>query len=136
MRVFLDANVLFSASNAGSNIARLIDLLLTTGEAVTSELACEEARRNIALKRPTWAEEFEKLNGRVEIARSVVFTLPVALDEKDVPILCTAIRAKCDYLATGDKRVFGHLYGISVSGVTIISLLRLAEILCKAKSGS
>lgn len=43
MRVFLDANVLFSASNRPSNIASLIDSLLEQGEAVTSELAALEA---------------------------------------------------------------------------------------------
>lgn len=45
MRVFLAANVLFSASNAGSNIARLVDWLLDKGTAVTSDLAHEDARR-------------------------------------------------------------------------------------------
>lgn len=43
MRVFLDANALFSASNAGSNIARLVDWLLAEATAVTSDLAREEA---------------------------------------------------------------------------------------------
>ena len=52
MRVFLDANVLFSASNGGSNIARLIALLTERGTGVASDVAVEEARRNLALKRP------------------------------------------------------------------------------------
>lgn len=49
MRVFLDANVLFSASNAGSNIARLIAALMTRETVVTSDLAIEEARKNLVL---------------------------------------------------------------------------------------
>ena len=58
MRVFLDANVLFSASNTGSNIARLIALLVERGTAVSSDLAVEEARRNITLRRPAWLPAF------------------------------------------------------------------------------
>lgn len=127
-RVFLDANVLFSASNAGSNIARLIDWLIETGQAVTSDFAAEEARRNILLKRPAWCDALDALMGRVEVVPSIRFDLPVDLPEKDRPILCTAIRSGCSYLATGDQRDFGHLYDRIVEGVTVISLLRLAEI--------
>jgi len=132
MRVFLDANVLFSASNAGSNIARLINLLVGSGEAVTSDLAREEARRNITLKRPDWSAVFDVLMERIEVVPSVVFALPVSLDEKDVPILCAAIRAECEYFATGDKRDFAHLYDQTVHGVKIISLIQLAKILTDA----
>lgn len=59
MRAFLDANVLFSASNAGSNIARLIVWLSEEGTGVTDRLAVEEARRNLALKREAWLPTFE-----------------------------------------------------------------------------
>ena len=54
MRVFLDANVLFSTSNGGSNIARLIALLTERETGITSDVAVEEARRNLALKRNMW----------------------------------------------------------------------------------
>jgi len=128
LRVFLDANVLFSASNATSNIARLIARVTETGLAVTSDFAAEEARRNVLLKRPAWAEALGTLMGRVQVVASVQFDLPVELDEKDRPILCTAIRTGCHYLATGDRRHFGHLYDHTVEGVTIIPLVRLAEI--------
>lgn len=128
LRVFLDANVLFSASNASSNIARLIDLLIKTGQAVTSDFALEEARRNIHLKRPAWSDAFNALIGKVEIVPSIQFELPVELTEKDRPILCAAIRSGCQYLATGDRRDFGHLYDHTIEVVTVITLARLAEI--------
>lgn len=128
LRVFLDANVLFSASNAGSNIARLITLLIQRGEAVTSDFALEEARRNVLLKRPAWSDALDSLMQQVEVISSVQFDLPVELAEKDRPILCTAIRSQCQHLATGDRRDFGHLYDHTVEGVTIITLARLAEI--------
>jgi hypothetical protein len=129
MRVFLDANVLFSASHTGSNVARLIAWLREQATAVTDGLAVEEARRNLALKRETWLPAFEKLIRSVEIVPSVVFDLPVALEEKDAPLLCAAIRSTCRYFVTGDRRDFGHLYGQTIEGVEVISLLRLAEIL-------
>lgn len=127
-RVFLDANVLFSASNASSNIARLIDLLAETGQAVTSDFAVEEARRNVAIKRRAWSKALGTLINQIEVISSIQFDLPVELAEKDRPILCTAIRSECEYLATSDRRDFGHLYDHTAEGVTIVTLARLAEI--------
>ena len=135
MRVFLDANVLFSASNRGSNIARLIDWLISEATAVTSDLAREEARRNLAMKRADWLPAFEKLVRRIEMVSSVRFDLPVKLDDGDRPILCAAIRGECTHFATGDRRDFGHLFGVIVEGVEVIHLLRLAEILAERSRG-
>ncbi|MBX3462863.1 MAG: DNA-binding protein [Planctomycetes bacterium] len=129
MRVFLDANVLFSASNAGSNIARLVDWLLARATAVTSDLAREEARRNLAMKRPDWLPAFEQLIQKVEEVPSALFGLTVSLDEKDRPLLCAAIRAKCTHFATGDRRDFGHLFGKAVEQVQVVDLLGLAKLL-------
>jgi hypothetical protein len=97
---------------------------------LTSDLAVEEARRNIVRKRPAWSDQFEGLVKGIEVVRSISFALPVPLAEKDVPILCAAIAARCRYFVTGDRQDLGHLYDRAVGGVTIISLLRLAQILC------
>ena len=129
MRVFLDANVLFSASNGGSNIARLIAWLAERETAVTSDLSIEEARRNITLKRAAWLPSFESLIAGLELAPSALFEIPVSIATKDAPLLCAAIRSRCQVFATGDRRDFGYLYGRRVLGVEIVSLLRLAEIL-------
>ncbi len=134
MRVFLDANVLFSASNAGSNVARLIEWLSQRSTAVSSELAVEEARRNLELKRPGWLAELDRVRARAELVPTAQFTLPVPLDAKDVPLLCAAIAARCEYFATSDKRDFGHLDGQTVLGVQVVSLLRLAQLLAEKPS--
>ena len=131
MRVFLDANVLFSASNAGSNIARLIEWLVESGTGVSSDLAVAEAKRNLELKRPQWLGDFAQVMGRVEVVRSAQFPLPVSLATKDAPLLCAAIAAQCQFFATGDKRDFGHLDGRTVLGVQVISLVRLAQLLAE-----
>lgn len=129
MRVFLDANVLFSASNSSSNIALLIERLLRRATVVTSDLAREEARRNLELKRVEWLPSFDQLMRRIEQIPSVRFELDAKLDEGDQPLLCAAIRGHCTHFATGDRRDFGHLFGKSVEGVQVVSLLGLAELL-------
>jgi uncharacterized protein len=134
VRVFLDANVLFSASNPGSNIARLLEWLSHSDTAVSSDLAVEEARRNLQLKRPKWLAEFERVRARLVLVPSARFTLPIQLDAKDAPLLCAAIAARCEYFVTGDKRDFGHLDGQTVQGVQVISLLRLAQLLTARQS--
>ena len=137
MRVFLDANVLFSASNAESNIARLIARLIAwLGEretVVTSDLAVEEARKNLQLMRTAWLSTFEALLREVETVPAVLFPLPVSIADKDAPLLCAAIRSGCQFFVTGDKRDFGHLYNQQVQGVEVVSLLRLAAILAGAR---
>ena len=128
MRVFLDANVLFSASNSATNIARLIAWTTERETAVTSDLAIEEARKNLLLQRPTWLPAFQDMIAALEIAPSVLFELPVSIATKDAPLLCAAVRSRCHLFVTGDKRDFGHLYGQKVQGVEIVTLLRLAQI--------
>lgn len=131
MRVFLDANVLFSASNAGSNFAGLVAWLISAGTAVTSDLASEEARRNLALKRPGWLPAFEALLPRLELVPSTIFPLPVKLADKDLPLLCAAIRGRCDLFVTGDRRDFGSLMDRTIEGVRVVSPLRLAKLLAE-----
>ncbi len=129
MRVFLDANVLFSASRSESNIRRLLDWLFDEHTAVTSDLAVEEARKNLSLKRKAWIPGFESLIDEIELVPSVLFELPVTLESKDAPLLCSAIRSHCDLFVTGDRRDFGHLFEQTVQGVRVVSVLGLAETL-------
>lgn len=127
MRVFLDANVLFSASNPDSAIAELVDWLRDSHTAVACDLAIEEARRNLALKRPAWLPAFEALLTGVEVVPSLVFALPVKVPAKDAPLLCAAIRGGCRVFVTGDRRDFGSLMGKTIQGVTVLSPLDLAR---------
>lgn len=133
MRVFLDVNVLFSASNEGSNIAKLIDQLMTQGTAVTNDFALEEARRNVELKPPGWIDRLRQIVARLEIVPTVQFDLPVELAEKDRPILCMAIDTRCEALVTGDKRHFGHLFGHVIEGVRVVTLVQLAVMLTRGQ---
>jgi predicted nucleic acid-binding protein len=127
MRIFLDANVVFSACNRGSNLATLVDAVVQRHSVVTSVFALEEARRNIVSKRPDWVDDLKALAQLLEIVPSTLFVLPVELEEIDRPILCAAIHSRCDLLATGDRKHFGHLFDQDVEGVTIVTPLGLAE---------
>jgi toxin ParE1/3/4 len=59
------------------------------------------------------------------------FMADIRRPDKDKPILGAAMGAGCAYLVTGDKRVFGHLYGKTVEGVTVLNYLDFAEIMLK-----
>ena len=111
LRVFLDANVLFSAAHLEE--ARLLALWRSAHvRLVTSGYAAEEARRN--LDTSDRRSRLEKLLTAVHIvAEAPRVTLPrgVRLPEKDEPILRAALAAGATHLLTGDLRDCGHLLG-------------------------
>ena len=119
-RLFLDANVLFSAAYRSD--ARLRELWAAKDvKLVTSSYAVEEARRN--LDSPEQREELEKLMRKMEVLASSPAERPVTIDlpQKDRPILLAAIESKADYLITGDFTHFGKYYGKTVEGVLILT---------------
>ena len=121
-KVFLDANVLYSAPYlAGSKLADLWNLSAT--EIVTSFYAVEEARRNLASDRPEALVRFEALLRTTRVvpeAEDEVLPGSIELDPKDRPILFAAMSARADYLLTGDRTHFGKLYGSRVGSVRIL----------------
>ena len=121
-RVFLDANVLFSAVyRADSRLVGLWSLPET--ELVTSVFALEAARRNLVAHRPSALARLDELSGDLIIVDGVGTSLPegIELAEKDAPILAAAISARCSHLITGDNQHFGPLYGNSVRGLLILT---------------
>lgn len=111
MRVFSDANILFSASTKGSATRHLWDMAQDSAELVANLHAIEEARRNLALKRAGALENFKELLRSVSVTYAFVQDIPVVVPEQDIPILSAAIGAQCSHLWTSDKRHFGKLYG-------------------------
>ena len=43
------------------------------------------------------------------------------LPPKDAPILAAAVHAQADFLVTGDRRDFGHLFGLTLRGVKVVT---------------
>ena len=96
MRVFLDANVLFSASKSGSAFHRAIVDAIEKTSVITSDVGAAETRKNLVLKRPDWVPLFNDLMESIEVVSTTVFRLPVDLASKDIPLLCAAVQAECD----------------------------------------
>lgn len=134
MRIFLDANVLFSATKSDGIVRRLLDLLIEAGhECWADGFVAEEARRNLAAKFPDGLPVLETLLSRLHTGP--IHTPDPALEdglplpEKDRPVLAAAIRHRCEALVTGDRTHFGRLYGKAIHGVTIHSPRSIAEAL-------
>ena len=110
MKLFLDANILFTAAHNPRGKATFVLELAGKGywEVATSSFAIEEARRNIAAKFPDALDELDRLLGNVEVVpTSLDQPCPIDLPEKDVPIFLSAVDARCTHLLTGDLRDFG-----------------------------
>ena len=121
-RVFLDANVLFSAAYLpDSRITLLWSLPGVT--LLSSHYAVNEATSNLALSRPSSISKLSDLLKAVEsvgqpLAGSISFEVEIV--EKDRPILESAIGASATHLLTGDRRHFGHLLGKTILGTQIL----------------
>lgn len=129
MKFFLDANILFSASKPESNLFRLLQRLKAKATVITSDYAHIEARRNLDAKRPQWRDGLPDVMAGIEIVPSVDAPVPADINDKDRPILATAIKYRCDILLTGDKRDFGHLFGQTVSSTKVLSPVMVHDVL-------
>ncbi len=128
MRIFLDANVLFSAAYNTSNGLRGFFRLADVGicELLSSPFALDEARRNIARTHPVQTPELEQLITRIAVCReatpdAVRWARSTGLPDKDAPILAAAVQAKANMLVTGDRAHFGVLYECKEGGVEVLT---------------
>ena len=134
MRVFLDANILFSAAKSPGAIRQLVEeIQIRSHECVANEHVIAEAQRNLEQKFPAALPDFENLlRGISRLASPPALSTPsldLLLPEKDRPVLASAIQHRCQALVTGDKTHFGQLYGQTIAGVSIYPPQGLAEIL-------
>jgi uncharacterized protein len=118
-RLFLDANVLFSAAYRPD--AGLLQFWKLSGVLLcSSRYALEEARINST-------EGAQRRLSR--LARSIQFfdapppqSLPaISLPEKDWPIFLAALDARATHLITGDIRHFGRYLGKVIQGILIVT---------------
>lgn len=119
-RLFLDANVLFSAAyRENSGLLRIWEL--EDIKLVTSAYAFVEAQRN--LNTDDQLSRLEELVRHLQIVPESALDLPdgVELPEKDVPILQAAIAGEASHLITGDRKDFGPYFGEKLAGVSIMT---------------
>jgi predicted nucleic acid-binding protein len=135
MRVFLDANILFSAAKSDGAVSSLLRLLVAGGhECWADAYVVAEARRNLESKGPQAVHALDALLAHLRVAaagspstRAAPEDAVAWLPEKDRPVLAAAIALGCDALVTGDRTHFGTGYGRAFGGVTIHSPRSLAE---------
>ena len=132
MRIFLDANVLFSAARADGAIRRLLSELQQRKHIlVAGPLVIVEARRNLEYKaNPAALTWLDLMLSSMETSASEPRLVASDVDwlvEKDRHVLRAAIQMRCDVLVTGDVAHFGNGYGRIFDGVKILSPRMTAE---------
>jgi uncharacterized protein len=120
-RLFLDANILFSAAwreNAGVAVLWSLENVSLS----SSSYAIEEAKRNLI--EPAQQHRLERLVAALQVVHAGAAPealLPkVDLPEKDWPILRGAIAAGATHLITGDVRHFGRYFGKQIHGIRVL----------------
>lgn len=132
MRIFLDANILFSAAKTDGAIRQLLRLAAEAGhECWVDGFVVEEAHRNLIAKAPDSIGDLRTLLSRMHLAPILAsdphLESSLPLPVKDQPVLAAAIRHDCAALVTGDKAHFARLFGKTIHGVAIYSPRSLAE---------
>ena len=138
MRIFLDANILFSAAKSAGAVRQLLTKLLANGHVlVVDDYVLIEARRNLTRKAAADAIEYlDALLAQIEMNHvqhspqrtGSVQTQADWLPDKDRPVLLAAITLQCEALVTGDRTDFGAGFGKAFGGVTIYAPAQLAAI--------
>lgn len=108
-RVFVDSNVLISAMQSETSISRkLLILLSEEHQLIICSYSIAEVSRILSKRFPNKLPEWEHFLTRLEFELAYTpsdissFTAPYIRDDKDIPILVSAILAEPDILVTGD----------------------------------
>jgi len=119
-RLFLDANILFSASyreDAGVAVLWSIENV----SLFSSPYAIEEAKRNFVDQ--AQRKRLERLIPTVHVVQAAsapeAIRREIDLPEKDWPILGGAIAAEATHLITGDLKHFGPYFGKQIHGILV-----------------
>jgi predicted nucleic acid-binding protein len=127
MRIFLDANILFSAALPKSRMCEFLEAISSETDFLTNAYAIEETCRNLEMKFPENLKTLEQLIKKCEMISQLAANLEVELPPKDKPILGGAIAGRATHLRTGDERDFGKFWSNTIQGVKIVSPKMLAQ---------
>ena len=119
-RLFLDANVLFSAAyRPKAGLLRFWNL--KDAALCSSYYALEEARINLVEE--VQRRRLVRLSTNLHLFDAILKELPrgVSLPEKDVPILLAALEAEATHLITGDVRHFGLYLNRTIEGILVLT---------------
>ena len=125
--VFLDANILFSASLTHTNMHSYFRALIHKATLITSERVYGEVERNILKKYPQSFAELARVMEQISLVADAGNEAEFAMIyAKDRHVIAAAVKAKADYLLTGDVKDFGTFFGKKLSGVMVMSPVMLA----------
>lgn len=141
-RVFLDANILFSAAISAGGSSRAIFELGDQGgpTLIVTEYVMEEALTNLQAKRPASVSELLVLLDGIGFVPAPPPELQEAVegrvtDPDDVPVLAGALYADADLLVTGNRKHFGKLYGEKIGGCLVLPPAEALEVLLEEIGG-
>ncbi len=127
MRLFLDANIIFTAAYTPQGASGFLFSIAETGAITlcTSLYALDEAKRNLALKAVDKLPTLEKFLPHLTIVsepqpEKVAWAALLPLPRKDAPIMAAAVSCKADILVTGGRRDFGSLLGTTSEGMLVL----------------
>jgi hypothetical protein len=132
-RIFLDANVLFSAAyRADSGLLAFWKLRGVT--LCSLRYAIAEAKIN--LEEEAQRRRLAQLTPALQIFDARQGGLPsgITLPEKNAPILLAAMEAQATHLVTGDVRHFGTYFGKTVQGVLVVTPAEYLKVRDKARN--
>lgn len=127
MRLFLDANVLFSAALSPEGAASNLFAFAGAGacEPGTSAFVVAEVTRSLRVKAPEAVDRGERSIASVGIVveadARLLDRIDVQLPAKDRPILAAALGCRATVLVTGDRRHFGPSFGRRFGGTVVLS---------------
>ncbi|OGK26676.1 hypothetical protein A2954_01175 [Candidatus Roizmanbacteria bacterium RIFCSPLOWO2_01_FULL_37_12] len=134
-RVFLDANIFFSAFYGSANCERIIKAHQQKEiSLVTSSLVIEESLRNIQEKIPSVASSFKDLliNNPPELLADpseIDPRIELLVDKKDQPIFTSAILGKVKYFITGNTKDFKAKELEKATGIKVLTPKQLVDLL-------
>ena len=125
INVFLDSNVLFSASYSGERSTSYILFKLQERGFISifiSNLLVLETVNNLGDKKPEKLGLLKELIDKTTVLDDVIVDLPIlsSLPAADRIILSTAIANSIKYFLTGNTRDFKDLYGKTVGNTLIL----------------
>lgn len=118
-RIFLDSNVILSGLISDRGAPRLILDILSLGlpsiQGVTGRFNLTEIERNIARKIPAALTIFNDCLPKLDL-EIVPVPFPEELkpyagmvDDKDLPVLASAMMGRADFFVTGDKKLLSQI---------------------------
>lgn len=142
MRLFLDANVIFSAAHSAQGRAQELVALARAGHRrlYSSRHALDEARRNLEHKSRDFEARLDVSLGQITLraeapAQLLDWAHGEGLPVQDAQILAAAVHAGAELLVTGDARHFGPLFGKVLRGVRVVTLAEALARVLKEASG-